>query len=84
LRVNPGRGATITLTAVGGTVSWSAADTSGNTNGGLTVSPASGDLAAGQRVTVTIRATGQASGQVVTVTPGNTTFVISIVGDRHD
>ena len=82
LRVNPGRGATITLTAVGGPVSWTAADTSGGTNGELTISPASGDLAAGRSVTVTIRTTGQAHGLVVTVTPGNTTFVISAGGDR--
>jgi RNA polymerase sigma factor (sigma-70 family) len=78
LGINPNRVATITLTAVGGPVSWSAAQTSGHTSGQLTISPASGDLAAGQSVTVTIRANPHANGQVVTVTPGDTTFVISI------
>jgi RNA polymerase sigma factor (sigma-70 family) len=82
LRVSPDRGATITLTAVGGPVSWSAADTSRHQNGQVTISPASGHLSAGQSVTVTVRATWRAFGQVLTVYPGNTVFIIWIGGNR--
>jgi hypothetical protein len=82
LRVSPDRGATITLTAVRGPVSWSAADTSRHRGGQVTISPASGHLAAGQSVTVTIRATPRAYGHVVTVNPGNMIFIIWIGGNR--
>jgi hypothetical protein len=80
--VRPDRGATITLTAVGGPVSWTAADTSRRGSGQLTISPAAGDLAAGQSVTVAIRVTRHAYGHVVTINPGHTVFIIWIVGNR--
>jgi RNA polymerase sigma factor (sigma-70 family) len=82
LRVSLDRGATITLTAVGGPVAWTAANASRHPSGQVTISPGAGHLAAGQSVTVTIRATWRAYGQVVTVNPGNRFFIIWIGGDR--
>jgi hypothetical protein len=58
------------------------AATSRHHNGQVTISPASGHLAAGQSVTVTVRATWRAYGQVVTVNPGNRIFSIWIGGNR--
>jgi hypothetical protein len=82
LRVSLDRGATITLTAAGGPVSWSAADISRHASGQVTISPGSGRLASGHSVTVTIRATWRAFGQVVMVNPGNRFFIIWIGGNR--
>jgi hypothetical protein len=66
--------ATITLTAVGGPVSWSIA-VSGQGKGTFSLSPSSGSLNAGQTATVTIIATPP-DGETLTVSPGGVTFAI--------
>jgi len=66
--------ATITLTAVGGPVSWSIA-VSGKGKGTFSLSPSSGSLNAGQTATVTITATPP-DGETLTVSPGGVTFTI--------
>jgi RNA polymerase sigma factor (sigma-70 family) len=66
--------ATITLTAVGGPVSWSIA-VSGQGKGTFSLSPSSGSLNAGDSATVTITATPP-DGETLTVSPGGVTFTI--------
>lgn len=78
LTVSPGTvvltpllGSSITLTAEGGPVSWSISEPA-SLLGGLTVSPSSGTLAAGQSTTVSISVSGLASlDTTLTVNPGN-------------
>jgi hypothetical protein len=79
--VNPpggqiGPGSTqITLTAQGGAVDWSITVSAGD--GNLSVDPSSGTLAAGQTVTVTIRASHRTAGRQVTIIPLGTVFTIA-------
>jgi hypothetical protein len=77
LSVSPGTvvltpllGSSITLTAVGGPVSWSVSEPA-SLLGELIVSPSSGTLAAGQSTTVSISVSGLASlDTTLTVNPG--------------
>ena len=75
----PPDGATITLTAQGGPVTWSTAVSHGF--GYVGVSPSSGTLAQGASVTITITASPSASGQQLTIEPGGTVFTILV--DHH-
>jgi RNA polymerase sigma factor (sigma-70 family) len=76
LVVPPG-GLSITLTAQGGAVDWSIA-VSGKRRHHVRVHPSSGTLADGASVQVTIKVDHTAAGETVTVSPGDTTFVIVI------
>jgi len=67
-------GTGITLTAQGGPVDWSVTVSGGS--GHVVMSPASGTLAPGQRVTVMIWASRHAAGRQLTVGPGGTVFTI--------
>jgi hypothetical protein len=70
----PPWGATITLTAQGGSVNWSIAVSGGD--GFVNVQPSSGTLRSGDHVTVTIFASHHASGRQLTVSPGGAVFTI--------
>ena len=71
LVLSPLLGASLTLTASGGPVSWSISEP-GSLLGSITASPASGTLAAGSSVTVTITSTSLASvDSSLTVEPGD-------------
>ena len=75
--INTLGGATLTLTANGGPVSWSI-DESDSLLGSVTVSPSSGELAAGQSTTVTLSVTSLISlSSQLTVEPGGQ--VVSVV-----
>ena len=84
LAVSPSGGAllvppgdtTISLTAQGGPVTWSSTVSSGL--GTVHLSPAGGTIKAGATVTVTVSASGTASGQQVTINPGGTVFTIFV------
>ena len=68
--LNVGAGASLSLTASNGPVNWSISPSSALA-GGLTISPSSGTLAAGQSVTVTITVRGLVSLSTrLTVSPG--------------
>ena len=58
--LTPGRGGSLTLTASGGPVTWSIAETS-SLLGHVTVSPSAGTLASGQSVTVSLIVTSPVS-----------------------
>jgi RNA polymerase sigma factor (sigma-70 family) len=75
LGVPPG-GTTISLTAHGGPVTWSSSVSSGL--GTVQLSPSSGTINAGATVTVTVTASGTASGQKVTINPDGTVFTIFV------
>jgi hypothetical protein len=76
--LSPVLGASITLTASGGPVSWSIAE-SGSLLGHVAVSPSSGTLAAGQSVTVSIRVTTLVSlASSLTVNPGGISVSVAI------
>jgi hypothetical protein len=62
-------GASLTLTASGGPVSWSVTESSGLI-GQLSVTPSSGRLLAGQRTTVSVNVTGGLLGRAVPRTGG--------------
>jgi hypothetical protein len=69
-------GTNVTITAVGGPVSWSISEQS-SLIGRLNVTPASGRLQAGQTATVTITVSGLASlDTVLTVNPGGHTITV--------
>ena len=75
-QIQPVPGSTqITLTAQGGTVDWSTTVSAGQ--GHISVDPSSGTLAAGQTVTVTVRASHGAVGLQVTISPGGAVFTIA-------
>ena len=76
LFVPSGDGATITLVAQGGPVSWSIGVSGGF--GFVGVQPSSGTLAEGQEVTVLITASHGASGRQVTVSPSGTVFTLVV------
>jgi RNA polymerase sigma factor (sigma-70 family) len=76
-----GATASFTITASGGTVSYSIADPA--PAGDLTVSPAAGTLSAGQSATVSVTVvsdTGLASETDLTVTPGGLTVAVLYTG----
>jgi RNA polymerase sigma factor (sigma-70 family) len=75
LGVPPG-GATISLTAQGGPVTWSSTVSSGL--GTVHLSPSEGTISAGATVTVTVTASGLASGRKVTINPDGTVFTIFV------
>jgi hypothetical protein len=76
--LSPVLGASITLTASGGPVNWSIAESS-SLLGRVTVSPSSGTLAAGQSVTVSIRVASLISiDSALTVNPGGITIHVVI------
>ncbi|HEV2371506.1 MAG TPA: sigma-70 family RNA polymerase sigma factor [Streptosporangiaceae bacterium] len=69
---------TFTLTASGGTVNYTVSVLPGDAANGLSVSPASGSLADGQSVTITVTWTGgSALSTAVTVSPGGLSVGIS-------
>jgi hypothetical protein len=75
--INTLGGATLTLTANGGPVAWSI-DESSSLLGSVSVSPSSGELAAGQSTTVTLSVTSLISlSSQLTVEPGGQ--VVSVV-----
>jgi hypothetical protein len=74
LLVGPG-GATITLRAVGGPVTWSISE-AGILNGAVTISPSAGRLAAGQQATITVTAGLLATGDVLSVSPCGHTYLL--------
>lgn len=74
--VVPSGGRTISLTADGGPVTWSSTVSSGL--GTVQLSPAGGTVNAGATVTVTVTASGLASGRTVTITPGGTAFTVFV------
>jgi hypothetical protein len=69
-------GATITLQAVGGPVSWSIGEA--GLLGTVTISPSSGSLAAGQQVSVTVTASLLAAGDVLSVSPCGHTYLVVV------
>jgi RNA polymerase sigma factor (sigma-70 family) len=75
LGVPPG-GTTISLTAHGGPVTWSSTVSSGL--GTVHLSPSGGTINAGATVTVTVTASGLASGRKVTINPDGTVFTIFV------
>jgi hypothetical protein len=76
--VTPLLGASITLTASGGPVTWSIAE-AGSLIGHISVSPSSGTLAAGQSVTVSIRVTTLVSvASQLIVNPGGITVSVVV------
>ena len=75
LWVPPG-GTTISLTAQGGSVTWSSTVSSGS--GTVQLSPSGGTISAGATATVTVTASGSAAGRQVTINPGGTAFTILI------
>jgi len=78
LVLSPLLGASLTLTASGGPVSWSISGPS-SLLGSVTVSPASGTLAAGSSVTVTITSAALASvDSQLTVEPGDHVVTVLI------
>jgi RNA polymerase sigma factor (sigma-70 family) len=68
--LSPLLGGTLTLTASGGPVTWSITESSGLV-GRLTVSPSSGRLLAGRSTTVTLSASGAATGLSALAAVGN-------------
>jgi hypothetical protein len=69
----------MTLTALGGSVSWSITVSGGK--GHVSVQPSAGTLRrAGDRVSVTIQANHVAGGRLLTVSPGGTEFTLVIGG----
>jgi RNA polymerase sigma factor (sigma-70 family) len=79
LFVQDGSGATFSVTAQGGPVSWSVSVSDGS--GYVNVQPSSGQLAEGQQVTVFVTASHHASGRQLTVSPGGAVFTI-VVGSN--
>jgi RNA polymerase sigma factor (sigma-70 family) len=75
LGVPPG-GITISLTAQGGPVTWSSTVSGGL--GTVRLSPSGGTINAGATVTVTVTASGLASGRKVTISPGGGVFTILV------
>jgi hypothetical protein len=76
--VSPILGSSFTLTASGGPVTWSIAESS-SLLGHVSVSPSSGTLAAGQSVTVSVRVTSLISvDSVLTVEPGGITVSVVV------
>jgi hypothetical protein len=76
--LSPVLGGSITLTASGGPVTWSITESS-SLIGRVTVSPSSGRLAAGQSVTVSVRAVSLVSvDSALTVNPGGITVRVVI------
>jgi hypothetical protein len=75
LWVAPG-GTTISLTAHGGPVTWSSTVSGGL--GAVHLSPSGGTINAGATVTVTVTASGLASGRKVTINPDGTVFTIFV------
>jgi RNA polymerase sigma factor (sigma-70 family) len=76
--LSPVLGASITLTASGGPVTWSIAESS-SLLGRVTVSPSGGTLAAGQSVTVSVRVASLVSlDSQLTVNPGGITVRVVI------
>jgi RNA polymerase sigma factor (sigma-70 family) len=73
--VPPG-GTTISLTAHGGSVTWSSTVSSGL--GTVHLSPSNGTINTGATVTVTVTASGLASGRKVTINPDGTVFTIIV------
>jgi hypothetical protein len=80
LLVVPPDGTPITLTAVGGQVSWSISISGGI--GNVQATPSSGTLAAGQSVTVMITASQPSGGERLTVNPDGPTFTVVSGRDR--
>jgi len=80
--VSPLTGATLTLTASGGPVTWSITEPP-SLIGKVTVSPSSGTLASGQSTTVALSVTSPASvDSQLTVNPGGITVTVLIgIGD---
>jgi RNA polymerase sigma factor (sigma-70 family) len=74
LHVPSGGSATITLTAAGGPVAWSASLTGGK--GQVLVSPSSGYLSDGQSATVTVSGTPPVAGAQLTISPASVTFQV--------
>ena len=70
-------GATITLRAIGGPVTWSIRQAS-LLGGTVPLSPTSGRLSAGQRVTVTVTAGLLANGDVLSVSPCGHSYVLVV------
>ena len=68
--LSPLLGRTITLTASGGPVTWSVTESPGLV-GELTVSPSRGQLLAGRSTTVSLSASGAATGLTALTTRGN-------------
>ena len=68
--LSPLLGGTLTLTASGGPVTWSVTESSGLV-GRLTVTPSSGRLLAGRSTTVTLSASGAATGLTAQAAVGN-------------
>jgi hypothetical protein len=79
--VVPPGGATISLTAQGGPVTWSS--TVSNGLGSVHLSPSRGTIAAGAGVTVTVTSSGAGSGQQVTINPGGTVFTVLLALARR-
>jgi RNA polymerase sigma factor (sigma-70 family) len=75
LGVPPG-GTTILLTAQGGPVTWSSTVSSGL--GTVQLSPSSGTINAGATVTLTVTASGLASGRKVAINPDGNVFTIFV------
>src|ERR1700722_6323089 len=75
LGVPPG-GTTISLTAHGGPGTWSSTVSRGG--GTVHLSPSGGTINAGATVTVTVTASGLASGRQVTINPDGTVFTIFV------
>jgi RNA polymerase sigma factor (sigma-70 family) len=76
LFISPGAGATFSITAQGGSVSWSVGVSGGP--GFVSVWPFSGTLADGQQVTVLVSASHWASGRQLTVSPSGTVFTLVV------
>jgi len=70
-------GASITLHAVGGPVTWSVGQL-GPLIGSVSVSPSSGRLEEGQQVSVTVTASPLAAGDVLSVSPCGHTYVLVV------
>jgi RNA polymerase sigma factor (sigma-70 family) len=75
--VIPPGGLSITLTAQGGPVDWSVT-VSGDRQHHVRVDPSSGTLADGASVRVTIKVDHTATGETLTISPGDTAFAIVI------
>jgi RNA polymerase sigma factor (sigma-70 family) len=76
--LNVGVGASLSLTASNGPVTWSISPSSALV-GGLTISPSSGTLASGQTTTITVAPSGRLTvGGTLTVDPGGITITVVV------
>jgi hypothetical protein len=71
-------GTRISVTAVGGPVTWSVSVTGATGNSVLVLGPSSGTLAAGASASLLIVASRQVTGAALTVSPGGATYPLVI------